>query len=90
MSSIFGGGSSAGQSSAVAATAVATPPPPTPAPPPTMPDPQSPDVLAAKRKSQQDIMSRAGRSSTILSSAMNRGTDSGSPAYGATKLGAGA
>lgn len=67
------------------------PPPPTavasPAPPPTMPDPQSPDALAAKRRSQQEVMGRAGRSSTILSTAMSRGELGSS--YGATKLGAG-
>ncbi len=40
------------------------------APPPTMPDSQSPGVLEAKRRAQQDAMSRAGRTSTILSRAM--------------------
>lgn len=63
-------------------------PAPAAAPPPTMPDPLSPDALAAKRRSEQDVMGRAGRSSTILSTAMNRG-DSPSP-YGASKLGTGA
>ena len=61
---------------------------PAAAPPPTMPDPQSPDALAAKRRVQQDVMGRAGRSSTILSTAMSRGESAGS--YSATKLGAGA
>ncbi|MGY4295382.1 hypothetical protein ACVWXN_003477 [Bradyrhizobium sp. i1.4.4] len=56
-------------------------------PPPTMPDTQSPDAMAAKRRAQQDVMGRAGRSSTILSNAMSRGDSSAS--YGATKLGAG-
>lgn len=60
---------------------------PTAAPPPTMPDPQSPDSVAAKRRAQQDVMGRAGRSSTILSTAMSRGGDAGGT-YGATKLGA--
>jgi len=55
------------------------------APPPVMPDPQSPDTMAARRRAQQDVMGRAGRTSTILSSAMSRG-DSVRP-YGATKLG---
>lgn len=64
--------------------AAATPPPA--APPPTMPDPQSPDAVAAKRRTQQDVMGRAGRSSTILSTAMSRGESGGT--YGATKLGA--
>jgi hypothetical protein len=58
-------------------------------PPPTMPDSQSPDVLAAKRNAEQVVMNRAGRSSTILSSAMSRG-DSGGGSYSSTKLGAGA
>jgi hypothetical protein len=62
--------------------------PPIAAPPPTMPDPMSPDALAAKRKAEQDIMGRAGRSSTILSTAMTRG-DSSAP-YSSTKLGTGA
>jgi hypothetical protein len=61
---------------------------PTPTPPPTMPDMQSPDSMAAKRRAQQDIMGRAGRSSTILSNAMSRGDSTGAT-YGATKLGAG-
>lgn len=43
---------------------------PTPTPPPTMPDTQSPDVLAARRQAANDAASRAGRSSTILSRAM--------------------
>lgn len=61
---------------------------PAAAPPPTMPDTQSPDAMAAKRRAQQDVMGRAGRSSTILSTAMSRGESA--PSYGATKLGAGA
>lgn len=55
-------------------------------PPPTMPDPLSPDALAAKRRAEQDVMGRAGRSSTILSSAMSRGEPSAT--YSASKLGA--
>ncbi len=65
----------------------AAPPPPV-TPPPTMPDTQSPDAMAAKRRAQQDVMGRAGRSSTILSTAMSRGESGGS--YGSTKLGASA
>lgn len=55
---------------------------PLPTPPPTMPDPQSPDAMAAKRRSMQDVMGRAGRSSTILSTALTR-------AGGLDKTGAG-
>lgn len=47
-------------------------PAPLPTPPPTMPDPQSPDAMAAKRRAQQDVMGRAGRSSTILSTGVAR------------------
>lgn len=62
-------------------------------PPPVMPDPQSPDSIAARRKAEQSALGRAGRSSTILSTAMSRsassgGTDTGT--YGAAKLGSGA
>lgn len=47
------------------------PPPPAPIPPPPMPDPFSPSAMnAAKTQAAQ----RAGRSSTILSQAGNRGT----------------
>lgn len=54
------------------------------APPPVMPqiqkpallpDEKSPAVLEAKRRAQMDMMSRAGRSSTILTSPGNRGGD---------------
>lgn len=75
MSSIFGG----------------DPPPPTPTavvnptPPPTMPDPQSPDAMAARRRAEQQVMGRAGRQSTILSTAISR--DSTGTAYNANKLG---
>lgn len=48
-----------------------------PAPPPTMPDPMSPDALAARRRTEEDVMGRAGRMSTILSSAMNRAPGAG-------------
>lgn len=53
------------------APTVNIPPPPAPTPPPPMPDPFSPSALnAAKQQAAQ----RAGRSSTILSQAGNRGT----------------
>lgn len=54
-------------------------------PPPVMPDTQSPDSMAARRRAEQDVMGRAGRSSTILSNAMSRG-DTNRP-YTSTKLG---
>lgn len=55
-----------------------TPEPKSPAP---MPDDQSPSVIEAKRRKELDIMSRGGRSSTIL-------TDGGGGSYSGTKLGA--
>lgn len=76
MTSIFGGGSNA----APAAPAVT--------PPPVMPDPQSPDVMAANQKAQAAAMNRAGRSSTILSTAV-AGAGGAGGTYGSTKLGAG-
>lgn len=57
---------------------------PTPKPPAEMPDSQSPAVLEARRKAQQDILSRAGRSSTILTAPEQRG---GGDTYSSTKLG---
>ena len=64
-----------------------SPSPPQAAPislPPTMPDPISPETLASRRRGQQDIMGRAGRSSTILSTAMSR---DGGGDYSASRLG---
>jgi hypothetical protein len=64
---------------------VVVPPPaavPEPTPPAPMPDTSSPGVVEANRRAQQQIMARAGRSSTILTSPENRGG-----AYSATKLG---
>jgi hypothetical protein len=51
----------------------AAPPPtvPTPEPPPTMPDPNSPSALEA-RKRQMAQTNAGGRSSTILTTPMNR------------------
>jgi len=62
----------------------APPPPPTPTPPPPMPDPYNPAALeAAKMQAAQ----RAGRSSTVLTTA-NRGTASPSSVpYSGTTLG---
>lgn len=56
-----------------------TPVPQAPAP---MPDPSSAGVLEAKRRAQMEILSRAGRSSTILTAPGQRSGD-----YSATKLG---
>ncbi|MDB5600748.1 MAG: hypothetical protein JWN71_2792 [Xanthobacteraceae bacterium] len=61
---------------------IAPPPAPEPTPPAPMPDTSSPGVLEANRRAQQQIMARAGRSSTILTAPENRGG-----AYTATKLG---
>lgn len=70
MAGIFGGRASA--------------PEPKPAAP--MPDEMAPGVLEAKRKARMDIMSRAGRSSTILTRPEDRG---GGDTYSGSKLGAG-
>lgn len=47
--------------------------PPAPKPPAPMPDDQSPAVLDAKRSATERILSRAGRSATILTKPENRG-----------------
>lgn len=60
---------------------------PSPKEPAPMPDAQSPAVLAAQRKAQADILARAGRSSTILTSP-DRRPASGTP-YASKSLGAG-
>lgn len=68
------------------------PPPPLPAepkPPAPMPDPQSPDVLEAKRRAQADMLRRAGRSSTILTTPEDRG-GRGFDSYSSGRLGSGA
>lgn len=55
-----------------------------PEPPAPMPDPNAPAVIEARRRSAEAIMSRAGRSSTILSAGggSGNGTD-----FSASKLG---
>lgn len=53
--------------------------------PAPMPDMNSAAVEEARRKAQMDIMSRAGRSSTILTAPKDRGGDS----YSSNQLGAG-
>jgi hypothetical protein len=74
MSSLFGS----------PAPAPSTPVPAAPKAPAPMPDTTSPAVLEARRKAQMDIMGRAGRSSTILTTPKDRGGD-----YTSTTLGAG-
>ncbi len=73
MSGLFGGGQST----------------PAPKPPAPMPDDQSPAVLEAKRRAQEQVVSRAGRQSTILTNPQNRSVASGSDAYSSRTLGAG-
>ena len=48
---------------------------PTPEPTPPMPDSTSPAVTEAARLQQQQIMGRAGRQSTILTTPQNRATN---------------
>lgn len=54
-------------------------------PPAPMPDPDAQAAREARRKSQMDIMGRAGRSSTILTAPDARG---GTAPYSASRLGA--
>jgi hypothetical protein len=65
-------------------------PAPTPVPPPTMPDPYSPAALEAAKA---QAAARAGRSSTILTTAANRGAQAAaggaSVPYSGTSLGGG-
>ena len=53
-------------------------PPPLPMPepkePPPMPDPESPAVKEAKRRAALQMLQRAGRESTILTSPEDRGS----------------
>lgn len=70
-------------------TTVQAPAAPAVTPPPVMPDPQSPDVMAAKQKAEQMAMGRAGRSSTILSSAVAGSGSGAGSTYGSSKLGSG-
>lgn len=58
---------------------------PTPKPPAPMPDSNSAEGMEARRRAQMGIMSRAGRSSTILTAPRDRGGDS----YSSRTLGAG-
>lgn len=66
------------------------PPPPAPLPPPPMPDPFSP---AAMEAAKAQAAARAGRSSTILTTAANRGgqptTGGVSAPYSGRSLGGG-
>jgi hypothetical protein len=66
------------------------PPPPTPQPPPPMPDPFDP---AAMETAKAQAAARAGRSSTILTTAANRGVPvaggGGAAPYSGRSLGGG-
>ena len=59
------------------------PPPPKPQKPPPMPDAESPAVKEAKRRAALDMLQRAGRDSTILTSPEDRGSGD----YSRSKLG---
>lgn len=67
MAALFGGGQSS--------------PPPTPKPIPPMPDIDGPEAMEAAKRKRMDVLGRSGRSSTLLSQAMNTGD------YGKQKLG---
>jgi hypothetical protein len=56
-------------------------PPPTPVAPPPMPDPYSPAALEAAKA---QAATRAGRSSTVLTTAANQGNGAGSTYSGRT------
>jgi hypothetical protein len=77
-------------SSLFKAPTINVPAPPTAAPPPPLPDPFSPSAMEAAKA---QAATRAGRSSTILTTAANRGGANatggiGAP-YGGTTLGGG-
>lgn len=55
-------------------------------PPARMPDVNDPAIKAAEERQRQAILSRSGRSSTILTPRSNSGSG-GSQAYGNTVLG---
>ena len=57
-------------------------------PPATLPDPESPGVMEARRKAAEDIMSRSGRRSTILTTPESRNGTGES--YANSTLGGGA
>lgn len=61
---------------------------PAPKPPAPMPDEESPSVLQARRSEQERILSRAGRSSTILTRRDNR-PSGGFDSYASRTLGSG-
>ena len=68
--------------------AAAPTPAPAPTPTATMPDELSPAVREAQRRKAADIMSRGGRSSTILTSPGQRGNDTTlGDSYSGTTLG---
>ena len=74
-------------SSLFKAPTINIPPPPTPVPPPPMPDPFNP---AAMEAAKVQAAARAGRSSTILTTATNRGAQAAGGAsvpYGGKSLG---
>ena len=60
---------------------------PQPSAPATMPDDQSPAVLEARRREREKMMSRAGRSSTIMTTDETRGNGD---SYAGKTLGSGA
>lgn len=64
MSGLFGGGSTP------------QPAPPTPQAPAPLPDSNSPAALQARRNAQNKLLAQAGRTSTILTTAANRGGQS--------------
>lgn len=57
---------------------------PEPPPPAPFPDPEDPSIAEKKRRTAMDIMSRAGRRSTILSQAGGTG---GGSSYSGRALG---
>lgn len=60
-----------------------TQPAPVPKDPAPMPDANAIGVIDAKRRAQQDVMRRAGRTSTILTAPSQRGGDYTSRTLGA-------
>ena len=68
----------------------AAPPPPTPIAPPPMPDPFGPQAQAAARLAAEQAAARAGRSSSVLTTANQAPATGGtSTPYAGTTLGGG-
>lgn len=60
---------------------------PEPQPPAPMPDPEDPSIRERKRRTAMDMLTRAGRRSTILGGAGSSQSGQGGSAYAGRALG---